>query len=151
MAQMFDGAKLILTNGVISDFDEENFDECFCVPLKHAIILLLLCITACSYYCYCHSSPLANCTHLQTHVASYQIKMLKGQINYLLVCWAFHRTDLKSALKYISKDILALSLKVNTILISTCSHVSHKHYKQRHLYSFNLMQNIDRENFDGKA
>ena len=31
-----------LTNGVISDFDKENFDESFCLPVKHTIILLLL-------------------------------------------------------------------------------------------------------------
>ena len=32
----------ILTNGVISDFDEENFDKSFCLSVKRAIILLLL-------------------------------------------------------------------------------------------------------------
>ena len=30
-----------MTNGVISNFDEENVDECFCLPVKPAIILLL--------------------------------------------------------------------------------------------------------------
>ena len=32
----------ILMNGVIGDFDEENFDEYFCLPVKLAIILSLL-------------------------------------------------------------------------------------------------------------
>ena len=32
----------ILTNGIINDYDEENFDRSFCLPVKCAIILLLL-------------------------------------------------------------------------------------------------------------
>ena len=31
----------ILTNGVVGDFDEENFDKCCCFPVKCIIILLL--------------------------------------------------------------------------------------------------------------
>ena len=33
-------------NEVISDFDKENFDECCCLPTKHAIILFLLLLHA---------------------------------------------------------------------------------------------------------
>ena len=33
-------------NGVISDFEGEYFDECFCLPVKRAIILLLLLLHA---------------------------------------------------------------------------------------------------------
>ena len=81
---MFDGAKLTKFNGVISDFDKENFDESFCLPVKRAIILY--------FYYYCMhllllSPPLSTCMLYApwNTCALYQISMLKGQVNYLLV------------------------------------------------------------------
>ena len=70
--------------GVISDFDKENFDECFCLPVKCAILHLLL---------YCMPllplSPLLATFHTPQHMrTSYQINISKDQVNYLLVCWA---------------------------------------------------------------
>ena len=64
-----------------------------------------------------------HCTHLGTR-ALYQINKLKDQVNYLLVYWALHKIDLK----YLSKDILALSLK---LILKMHSRVSHKYYKQK--------------------
>ena len=32
----------MLMNGIACDFDEENFDECCCLPVKHALIIFLL-------------------------------------------------------------------------------------------------------------
>ena len=39
----------ILTNGATCDFDEENFDECCCLPVKHVLIIFLLLLHACTF------------------------------------------------------------------------------------------------------
>ena len=66
MAQMIDGAndcwRKILTNGVISDFDEEHLDECSCLPVKLTIILyvrtiLLLHVLVAIITIPCHAVP----------------------------------------------------------------------------------------------
>ena len=68
MMQMFECACKILIYGVISDFDEENFDESFCLPVKCAIMLLLLLLHALVAVITTSCHMYIRCTHLGIRV-----------------------------------------------------------------------------------
>ena len=133
-----------MTNGVISDFDEENFDESFCLPVKHTIILLLLLlhvlvtIIATLHQVYVH------CTCLK-HACLVPDKHAEGSGTLSFVILTLHRISLK----YLSKDILALSL--NCIQYALSHDPLTLQAEALKINFFNQMQNIVRENFDDEA
>ena len=116
----------ILTNGVISDFGEETFDEGCFLPVKHAIII----ITACACDRYQHSlwcsTPSDNLENVQRV--------------WLIIIWC---AGLFIGLKYLNKDINFPGFV--TTIIEYVLHVSHKYWNQRYLNSFIQLQNIDKE------
>ena len=93
-----------MTNGVISYFNEENFDECFFLPVKRTIILLLLLVHA-----------LVAVIASPHHVADAYFVPVKDRPEWLGKL-SFGVLD-SFVLKYLNKDILASSFIIQYALL----------------------------------